>query len=321
MIARVRKAFVLGAGLGTRLRPLTDVLPKPLLPIFGKPLITFAIDHLSQAGLEEFWINTHHLPEKFSALFPDKKYQGANLELVFEPNLLETGGAIKNLEHRIGHEVFIVYSGDILTNVRVERLVDEHFLKENDVTLALRRTGLSSSISWCRKSGRIVDLLGAFGSAEPGEYDFAGISVWNSSVFGRIPEAAKVSFIPIIVAWLKSGGRIGGLPMEENRWFNIGSRAEYLQVHQMIPHECWSPNYVRDPRWPVVIEPSAQVSSKARVKSGSYVGKLCAVEPDVVLENSILLPGSLVSRNTTLRSCIVAGVKVEAGTYEQTDFI
>ncbi len=70
MIPRVRKAFVLGAGLGTRLRPLTNVLPKPLLPIFGKPLITFALDHLRQIGIEQFWVNTHHLPEKFSAAFP-----------------------------------------------------------------------------------------------------------------------------------------------------------------------------------------------------------------------------------------------------------
>jgi mannose-1-phosphate guanylyltransferase len=321
MMASVRKAFVLGAGLGRRLRPLTNVLPKPLLPIFGKPLITFAIDHLRQAGIEKFWVNTHHLPEKFSELFLNKEYQGANLELVFEPNLLETGGGIKNLEQRIGDEVFVVYSGDILTDLRVERLVDEHFLKENDVTLALRRTGLSSSISWCRKSGRITDLQGVLGSSEPGEYDFAGISVWNSSVFSRIPEATKISFIPIIVEWLKSGGRIGGLALEENRWFNIGSRAEYLQVHQIISNELWSPDYICDPQWPVRVEPSAQVSPESRIENDSYVGKMCTVEAGVLLENSILLPGSLVSRSTRLRSCIVGGVKVEPGTYEQTDFI
>ena len=79
---RVRKAFVLGAGLGTRLRPLTKLLPKPLLPIFGKPLITFALDHLRQAGIEQFWINSHDLPEKFRNQFPKGNYNGAPLELV-----------------------------------------------------------------------------------------------------------------------------------------------------------------------------------------------------------------------------------------------
>src|ERR1700692_839488 len=100
MISRVRKAFVLGAGLGTRLRPLTNLVPKPLLPIFGKPLITFALDHLRQAGIEKFWVNSHHLAEKFAAQFPRGEYNGASVELVHEPELLETGGGIKNIERR-----------------------------------------------------------------------------------------------------------------------------------------------------------------------------------------------------------------------------
>ena len=159
---------MLGAGLGTRLRPLTNVLPKPLLPIFGKPLITFALDHLRQAGIEKFWINTHHLPDKFSAMFSAAEYKGAHLELVFEENLLETGGGMKNLEKKIGDEVFIVYSGDLLTDVPFARLVDEHFSRQNDVTLALRETGLSTGISWQPESGRIVDFFGALGSGRHG---------------------------------------------------------------------------------------------------------------------------------------------------------
>src|SRR5207253_11358556 len=104
MIHRVRKAFVLGAGLGIRLRPLTNLLPKPLLPIFGKPLITFALDHLYESGIEKFWVNTHCLAEKFYARFPNGEYDRTPLEVLHEPDLLGTGGAIKNLERRIGNE-------------------------------------------------------------------------------------------------------------------------------------------------------------------------------------------------------------------------
>jgi mannose-1-phosphate guanylyltransferase len=321
MIARVRKAFVLGAGLGTRLRPLTNVLPKPLLPIFGKPLITFALDHLRQIGIENFWINTHHLPEKFSAIFPDDEYNGARLELVFEPNLLETGGGIKNLEHRIGDEVFIVYSGDILTDLPVDRLVDEHFSRQNEVTLALRSTGLSTSISWHRESGRVVDFLGSLGTGTRGEYDFAGVSIWNPSVFNRIAKGARISFVPIIVEWLKSGGRIGGVVLEENRWFNIGSRAEYLRVHQIVADERWSPEYLRGSDWPIQIEGSASISPQSRIEGGSYVGTLCFIEADALLEDSILFAGSHISQGATLRSCIVGGVNVKRGTYQQADFV
>jgi mannose-1-phosphate guanylyltransferase len=297
------------------------VLPKPLLPIFGKPLITFALDHLRRIGIEKFWINTHHLPEKFSSMFPANEYNGAHLELVFEQNLLETGGAMKNLEQRIGDEVFIVYSGDILTDLAVNRLVEEHFSRQNDVTLALRSTGLSTSISWHRETGRVVDIFGTLGSGRRGAYDFAGISIWNSSVFPRIPKATRISFVPIIIEWLKSGGRIGGVALEENRWFNIGSRAEYLRVHQIVARERWSPDYLRGADWPIQVERSAKISPKSRIEGGTYVGTGCSIEADALLEDSILFPGSQIAQGTTLRSCIVGGVKVERGIYQQTGFV
>src|SRR6058998_3783300 len=98
LMATITQAFVLGAGLGTRLRPLTEDLPKPLVPIFHKPLITFALDHLIDIGIQNFFINTHRLPETFAKAFPENSYSGTPLTLVNEPVLLETGGGIKNLE-------------------------------------------------------------------------------------------------------------------------------------------------------------------------------------------------------------------------------
>jgi mannose-1-phosphate guanylyltransferase len=321
MIHRVRKAFVLGAGLGNRLRPLTNLVPKPLLPIFGKPLITFALDHLRLAGIEKFWVNSHHLPEKFSAQFPENEYKGTPLELVHEADLLETGGALKNIEHRIADEPFVVYSGDILTDLPVERVVEEHCWNRNDVTLALRTTGFSTSIHWHRETGQVVDMLGALGSGEPGEYDFAGISVWNPSVFSRIPRATRISFIPIIIEWMKCGGKVGGVALEEGRWFNVGSRNEYLSVHRIIAQESWVPHYLRGSSWPIQADPSAHISPESRVVGGSHVGARCNIEADVFLEDSILFPGSFIPRGTTLRSCIVAGVRIDSGAYLESDFV
>ena len=94
----VKKAFVLAAGLGTRLRPLTDTLPKPLIPVGLKPLITFAFDHLiADAGVEEFIVNTHHLAGAYAGAFPDGTYRGRPLHFRHEPVLLETGGGIRNV--------------------------------------------------------------------------------------------------------------------------------------------------------------------------------------------------------------------------------
>jgi mannose-1-phosphate guanylyltransferase len=296
-------------------------VPKPLLPIFGKPLITFALDHLRQAGIEKFWINSHHLAENFAIQFPGSEYKGASLELVYEPDVLETGGGIKNIERRIGDETFVVYSGDVLTDLPIDRLIEEHRAKDNDVTLALRTTGFSKSVHWSRETGRVTDLLGAIGSGEPGEFDFAGISVWNSSVFPRIPPGIRISFIPIIIEWIRSGGKIGGMPLEESRWFNLGSRKEYLSAHRVIVGEGWVPDYLRGGIWPLQCDPSAQISPDSQIIEGSYVGAKCTVDRDVLLENSILFPGSIIPRGTTLRSCVVAGVGIEQGSYLETDFV
>jgi mannose-1-phosphate guanylyltransferase len=319
MTHRVRKAFVLGAGLGVRLRPLTNALPKPLLPIFGKPLITFALDHLSHAGIEKVWINVHHLHEKFAGLISDQRYRA--VELVLETELLETGGGMKNLEKKIGNETFIVYSGDILTDVALERLAEAHFAQRYEVTLALRSTGLSSAVSWHSDTGQVLDLFGDLNSGTPGKYDFAGISIWNPSVFARIPENTKISFVPILADWLKAGGKIGGVLLEEDHWSNVGTRAEYLRLHHLIAKEGWLPGYIRDAEWPVRIERSAKVCAASKIEGASYVGDNCRVDSDVFIEDSILLPGSSVGSGVSLRSCIVGGANVSAGTHVGVDFV
>src|SRR5438067_3726738 len=157
----ITQAFVLAAGLGTRLRPLTDELPKPLVPIFQKPLITFALDHLIAGGIQRFVINTHRLPHLFQHQFAEKRYRDCSVDLVNEPELLETGGGIKNAEPLLRGDDFVTYSGDILTDLPLHLLMEEHFRAANDVTLALRDTGFTPSIAY--QQGRILDIGGRFG--------------------------------------------------------------------------------------------------------------------------------------------------------------
>ena len=88
----IRTAFILGAGLGTRLRPLTEECPKPLLPVGGRPLITYAMDHCLSVGIERFIVNTHHCPRAFDRAFPEKSWRGWPILFRHEPVLLDTGG-------------------------------------------------------------------------------------------------------------------------------------------------------------------------------------------------------------------------------------
>ena len=309
------QAFVLAAGLGTRLRPLTDELPKPLIPIFQKPLVTFALDHLIGVGVNRFVINTHRHPELFQSFFAAREYAGFPTTLIHEPDLLETGGGIKNAESHFGSEPFLTYSGDILTDVELRPLIDEHFRRGNDVTLALRHTGLASAVAL--RDHRVVDISNRYGVA--GNFDFANIAVWNSAIFQRIPPRKKISFIPIIGDWIGQGARIGGVVMNDGKWFNIGSRKEYLDVHRMISNKHWRPAYVKTRDWAEAVAKSANVDPTAQVRGCSVVGSNCRVGANTILEDTILWPDAEIASQSRLEACIVRSRKKVTGIHRDID--
>jgi NDP-sugar pyrophosphorylase family protein len=315
-MAAVTQAFVLGAGLGTRLRPLTEDVPKPLIPIFQKPLITFALDHLIEAGVERFIINTHRLPESFEHVFPGNRYAGHSVKLVNELVLLDTGGGLKNVQSLLGTQPFIVYSGDILTDVDLEPLIEEHLRLVNDVTLGLRRdTGLGAGV--VARNGRIVAISNESNATD--NFDYANVSVWNPEIFRRIPSNQKVSFIPIIAEWIRQSGRIGGVVLDDGKWFNIGSRIEYLEVHRTILKERWRPHYVKTLGWSEPIAASAHIDPSAQVRGCSVVGADCQVGAGAILEDSILWPGSQIASRSELYGCIVRSHKKVSGVHRNID--
>ncbi|MBV9672575.1 MAG: NDP-sugar synthase [Verrucomicrobia bacterium] len=316
--SRVRKAFVLGAGLGTRLRPITTVVPKPLLPIFGKPIITFAFDHLISLGVEHIIVNTHYLSENFLRAFPSN-YRTVQLELVYEKIRLETGGAIKNVECRIGNEPFFVYSGDILTDIDLDVLLREHFDHQNEVTLALRSTGLAASVGFEPQTARVTAfMLSPLASKESG-YDFAGVSIWNPSIFNRIPSGEPLSLISILMGRLKDGGKIGGVVLEENEWFNIGTRADFLRAYRTIYNVRWWPAYIEQSDSPAITRIDDPFSN-IKILGASYVEPTCQLGGNITLQDSIILSGSSLRSGTSMKCCVVAGATIQAGEYQNADF-
>jgi mannose-1-phosphate guanylyltransferase len=315
-MALINQAFVLGAGFGTRLRPLTEDLPKPLVPIFQKPLITFALDHLIQTGITRFIINTHRLPNCFELCFPTSRYAGHPLRLVNEPVLLGTGGGIKNVQSLLGAKPFIVYSGDILTDIDLEPLIEEHFRARNDVTLGLRRnTGLGAGI--VARSGRIIRISSESNAAE--NFDYANVSIWNSEIFPRIPANEELSFIPIVSKWIGEGGRIGGVVLDDGKWFNIGSRSEYLEVHRNISQQRWKPPYVKTSQWPEPVAASAIVDPSAQIRGCSVVGENCSIGAEVVLDDTIVWPGAQIASRSRLSNCIVRSRRKVNGEFSDLD--
>jgi len=314
-VNQITQAFVLGAGLGLRLRPLTDDLPKPLIPIFQKPLITFALDHLIELGISRFIINTHKLPESFQGFFGANRYEDCSVTLVHEPELLETGGGIKNVETHLGSEPFITYSGDVLTDIPLQPLIDEHFRRGNDVTLALRETGLATQVAF--RDHRVVDIANRYGIA--GNFDFANVAIWNRAIFQRIPPQRKISFIPVLADWIGQGGKIGGVVINEGKWFNISSRAEYLDVHRMIIREHWKPHYVKTGRWPERVAKTAIVDHSAQLRGCTVVARGCHVGAAAILEDTILWPDAEIASQSRLEGCIVRSQKKASGIHHNID--
>jgi mannose-1-phosphate guanylyltransferase len=212
-------------------------------------------------------------------------------------------------------EPFIVYSGDLLTDFALEPLIEEHFRKGNDVTLALRKTGLAAGVAL--QNCRVVDIENKYGHA--GEYDFANVSVWNPEIFQRIPPAQNISFIPILVEWIGQGGKLGGVVLDDGKWFNIGSRAEYLEVHRIIEKERWKPDYVSTAEWPVQVAADAVVDPSARLSGFYSVGAACRVGAAAILENTILWPGAQIASRSHLRNCIVRSHRKAEGEHSDTD--
>ncbi len=311
----ITQAFVLGAGLGTRLRPLTEDLPKPLIPIYQKPLVTFVLDHLISVGIRSFVMNTHHRPEPFRELFAGSNYRGHPVKLVHEPEILGTGGGIKNAEPFLGDEVFITYSGDLLTDIDLQRLIDEHFRAENDVTLAVRETSLGKDVAL--EGNRVIDITNRYG--HPGHYDFAGIGIWTRAIFERIQPAQHVSYIPILAEWIGQGGKIGGVAASDGKWFNIGNRREYLGVHRTIADEKWRPAYVREADWPMQVAADAQIDPSARLSGFYSIGAGCRVEAGANIEDTILWKGAKIASRSRLRNCIVRSFHQAEGSLSDTD--
>lgn len=228
----LNRAFILGAGLGTRLRPITENLPKPLVPVRGKPIVHYALEHLQKLGVKEVIINTHHASEKWIEYFPQKKHGELKLEFRHEPVLLETGGGLKNVEDFFPKpSTFIIYNGDILTTMPLEKALRQHEVSGNLATMVLRSKDGPKHVSVDEK-GRIIDIRGKLGTGHQGEYLFTGIHVLNTDIFTHIPDARPQSIINIYLELIAKKAPIGGVILDEGEWSDIGTIQEYERVNR-----------------------------------------------------------------------------------------
>jgi mannose-1-phosphate guanylyltransferase len=225
---RFKTAFILGAGLGTRLLPLTRNIPKPLLPLHGRPIITYAMDHLMQAGIERFIVNTHHCPEKYNETFPGGEWRGAPILFKFEPVLLDTGGGLKNIEDVLAEEKSILcYNGDIFSDISLDALIASHVTSGAEATLALRTHGPVLNVDIDEK-GDVCDMRGILDHPGIARCLFTGIYAINTSILHYIEKNSRESIVDVFLRRISDNpGSIRGVIIDNGEWNDIGSRAIY----------------------------------------------------------------------------------------------
>jgi len=210
--------MVLAAGLGTRLRPLTLDRPKPLVAVAGRPLITYNLCLLRRYGVRDVIINLHHRGEVLRAALGDGSAWGLRIQYSPEDPLLETGGAIKNVEDALASEEdFLVLNGDTIIDLPLDCLIAAHRARAATATLVLRRDPAEEryGVVEIDASERIRRFLGRPDTTTVPltPYMFAGVHVLSRQVFRYMPERRAFSMTrETYPAMLAAGEPLYGFP-------------------------------------------------------------------------------------------------------------
>jgi dTDP-glucose pyrophosphorylase len=220
-------AVVMAGGLGTRLRPLTDTLPKPMLPVGDRPVMEHVLEQLQKVGIARVSITTHYKPEAIVKHFGDGRRFGVEIDYLNEKEPLGTAGALGLLNPPQGP--VLVINGDVLTQVNFRSMLSYHADNHADMTVGVRRFALEVPYGVVDMEGSEVIRLD-----EKPTYKFfinAGVYLMEPTVFSLIKNRERLDATDLIDRLLAAGKKVVGFPIHEY-WLDIGRPDDYERANK-----------------------------------------------------------------------------------------
>ncbi|HVS99228.1 MAG TPA: NDP-sugar synthase [Solirubrobacterales bacterium] len=309
------QAIVLVGGQGTRLRPLTDTVPKPALTLVDRPFLAYMVEWLGSHGVSEVVLACGFLPDQLREALGEREHDGVALTYVVEPDRRGTAGAIRFAADALGGRLddrFLALNGDVLTDLDLTALLRFHEESGARATLGLYEVEDSSAYGLveCGPGGAVVDFTEKTGEAVPGAIN-AGTYVLERSVLDLIPADRELSIEREVFPRLVGDG-LHALPLA-GYWMDIGIPERYLQATWDIL-EGRVETAVRATAPDVYLGTGCEVSESARIGPRAVVSAGCAVEAGAAVTDSVLLGDCTVGAGARVSGSILgAGTAVGSG--------
>jgi len=307
------KAMVLAAGLGLRMRPLTLLRAKPVLPVLDRPLIAFTLERLARAGVREAVVNLHHLPETVRAALGSGRRFGLRILYVHEPEILGTGGGPRAVRECLGRGEVLLVNGDMYFEFDLRELVARHRRSGAAATLALRRhpePGAYSTVVSDRR-GRILSIAGKPAPAEGTLSMFAGIHVIDPRLLERLPAGVSDSVRDLYLPLLAEGGQLHGV-RHAGAWYDFGRPSLYrdAQLRMLSGRGRGQLLVGRGARVAAAAARRSVIGARSRVAAGARVVSSILWEDVVVeagarVERAIVTAGGVVRRDERAADVVV----------------
>jgi len=283
------KAMILAAGFGTRLRPLTEMKPKALMPVANKPILARNIEYLISHGTMEIILNAHHHSQQVVDYLEDGASFGLKIEVKVEPEILGTGGGIKNTEEFWDKEPFLVINSDILTDINLAAVYQVHQTSGALVTLVLHDCEPYNQVQ-IDDQWNITDI--AKGNM-PGRLAFTGIHVINPEVLSHIPKGVFSDIIDYYRELIRLGKPVRACLVKGHYWRDIGSIHSYLEANRELADNSF------------VIGSGCSVDSTVKLIDWGVIGQNSRLEENVEVQRSVLWEGVTVKEGVKVMDAVV----------------